>query len=91
MTTGQPIVLRAAMKPLSTQYKPLVSVDVVTKEASLAGVERSDITAVPAAGVVGETVVAFVIAQAFCQKFGADSLTEMLRNHAGYVAYLKAR
>ena len=91
MTTGQPIVLRAAMKPLSTQYKPLVSVDVVTKEASQAGVERSDITAVPAAGVVGEAVVAFVIAQAFCQKFGADSLMEMLRNHAGYLAYLKAR
>ena len=91
MTTGQPIVLRAAMKPLSTQYKPLASVDVVTKEASRAGVERSDITAVPAAGVVGEAVVAFIIAQALCEKFGADSLAEMQRNHAGYVAYLKAR
>jgi len=91
MTTGQPIVIRAAMKPLSTQYKPLASVDVVTKEASRAGVERSDITAVPAAGVVGEAVVAFVIAQALCEKFGADSLAEMQRNHAGYVAYLKAR
>lgn len=91
MTTGQPIVIRAAMKPLSTQYKPLASVDVLTKEASLAGVERSDITAVPAAGVVGEAVVAFVVAQALCQKFGADSLPEMQRNHAAYVAYLKAR
>jgi chorismate synthase len=91
MTTGQPIVIRAAMKPLSTQYKPLASVDVVTKEASKAGVERSDITAVPAAAVVGEAVVAFVMAQAFCEKFGADSLAEMQRNHAGYVAYLKAR
>ncbi len=91
MTTGQPIVLRAAMKPLSTQYKPLASVDVVTKEASRAGVERSDITAVPAAGVVGEAVVAFIIAQALCEKFGADSLAEMQRNHAGYAAYLKAR
>lgn len=90
MTTGQPIVLRAAMKPLSTQYKPLASVDVVTKEASKAGVERSDITAVPAAGVVGEAVVAFVIAQALCEKFGGDSLAEMQRNHAGYLAYLKA-
>jgi len=89
MTTGQPIVLRAAMKPLSTQYKPLASVDVVTKEASKAGVERSDITAVPAAGVVGEAVVAFVIAQALCEKFGGDSLAEMQRNHAGYLAYLK--
>ena len=91
MTTGQPLVLRAAMKPLSTQYKPLASVDVITKETSKAGVERSDITAVPAAGVVGEAVVAFVIAQALCEKFGADSLAEMQRNHAGYVAYLRAR
>jgi chorismate synthase len=91
MTTGQPLVLRAAMKPLSTQYKPLASVDVVTKEVSKAGVERSDITAVPAAGVVGEAAVAFVIAQALCEKFGADSLAEMQRNHAAYLAYLKAR
>ncbi len=91
MTTGQPLVLRAAMKPLSTQYKPLASVDILTKEASRAGVERSDITAVPAAGVVGEAVVAFVIAQALCEKFGADSLAELQRNHSGYVAYLKSR
>jgi chorismate synthase len=91
MTTGQPLVLRAAMKPLSTQYKPLASVDILTKEASKAGVERSDITAVPAAGVVGEAVVAFVIAQALCEKFGADSLAEMQRNHAGYMAYLRSR
>ncbi len=89
MTTGQPIVIRAAMKPLSTQYKPLASVDVVTKEASRAGVERSDITAVPAAGVVGEAVVSFEIARALCEKFGGDSLVEMQRNHAAYVAYLK--
>ncbi|HSC72176.1 MAG TPA: chorismate synthase [Candidatus Methylomirabilis sp.] len=89
MTTGQPIVIRAAMKPLSTQYKPLASVDVVTKEASKAGVERSDITAVPAAGVVGEAVVAFEIARALCEKFGGDSLAEMQRNHAAYLAYLK--
>jgi len=89
MTTGQPIVLRAAMKPLSTQYTPLASVDVVTKEASKAGVERSDITAVPAAGVVGEAVVAYEIARALREKFGGDSLAEMQRNHASYLAYLK--
>jgi chorismate synthase len=77
------------MKPLSTQYKPLASVDVVTKEASKAGVERSDITAVPAAGVVGEAVVAFGIAQALCEKFGGDSLAEMRRNHTAYVAHLR--
>jgi chorismate synthase len=90
MSTGQPIVLRAAMKPLSTQYTPLTSVDVVTKEQSKAGVERSDITAVPAAGVVGEAVVAFEIARALCEKFGGDSLAEMKRNHAAYAEYLKA-
>jgi chorismate synthase len=90
MTTGQPIVLRAAMKPLSTQHKPLGSVDILSKEASKAGVERSDITAVPAAGVVGEAVVAFVVAQALCEKFGADSLAEMQRNHAAYLAAIAA-
>jgi chorismate synthase len=89
MTTGQPIVIRAAMKPLSTQTKPLASVDVVTKEASKAGVERTDITAVPAAGVVGEAVVAFEIARVLCEKFGGDSLAEMQRNHAAYLDYLK--
>jgi chorismate synthase len=90
MTTGQPIVLRAAMKPLSTQYTPLASVDILSKEASKAGVERSDITAVPAAAVVGEAMVAFVIAQALCEKFGADSLVEMQRNHAAYLAAIAA-
>jgi chorismate synthase len=89
MTTGQPIVLRAAMKPISTQQKPLASVDVITKEASKAGVERTDITAVPAAGVVGEAVVAFEIARAFLEKFGGDSLAEVRRNHAAYLAYLR--
>lgn len=89
MTTGQSIVVRAAMKPLSTQYTPLTSVDVVTKEQTKAGVERSDVTAVPAAGVVGEAVVAFEIARALCEKFGGDSLVEMKRNHAAYLEYLK--
>jgi chorismate synthase len=88
MTTGQPVVLRAAMKPISTQHQPLLSVDVVSKEASRAGVERTDITAVPAAAVVGEAVVAFEIARALREKFGGDSLAEMRRNYAGYLAYL---
>jgi chorismate synthase len=90
MSTGQPIVLRAAMKPLSTQYTPLASVDVVTKEASKAGVERSDITAVPAAGVVGEAVVAYEMARALCEKFAGDSLAEMQRNYTAYLEYLKS-
>jgi chorismate synthase len=91
ITTGQPIVLRAAMKPISTQHKPLASVDIVTKEASRAGVERTDITAVPAAAVVGEAVVAFEIARAFREKFGGDSLREMQQNFECYLAYLRSR
>lgn len=90
MTTGQPIVLRAAMKPISTQHRPLLSVDVVSKEASRAGVERTDITAVPAAAVVGEAVVAFEIARALREKFGGDSLAEMRRNYTGYLDHLGA-
>ena len=89
MTTGQPIVVRAAMKPISTQYQPLTSVDIVTKEASRAGVERTDITAVPAAAVVGEAVVAFEIARALREKCGGDSLAEMRRNFDAYLAYLR--
>jgi chorismate synthase len=88
MTTGQPIVLRAAMKPISTQHQPLLSVDVASKEPSRAGVERTDITAVPAAAVVGEAVVAFEIARALREKFGGDSLAEMRRNYLGYLDYL---
>jgi chorismate synthase len=90
ITTGQPIVLRAAMKPISTQHQPLVSVDVVTKEPSRAGVERTDITAVPAAAVVGEAVVAFEVARALREKFGGDSLGEMQRSYAGYLDYLRS-
>lgn len=89
ITTGQPIVLRAAMKPISTQHRPLHSVDVVSKEASRAGVERTDITAVPAAAVVGEAVVAYEIARAFREKFGGDSVGEMQRNHAAYLAAIR--
>ena len=88
-TTGQPIVLRAAMKPISTQHHPLRSVDVVTKEAIQAGVERTDITAVPAAAVVGEAVVAFEIARALREKFGGDSLDEMRRNYTAYLEHLR--
>jgi chorismate synthase len=90
ITTGQPIVLRAAMKPISTQHRPLHSVDVVTKAASRAGVERTDIAAVPAAAVVAEAVVAFEIARAVREKFGGDSLAEVRRNVAGYLAQLQA-
>jgi chorismate synthase len=89
ISTGQPIVLRAAMKPISTQLRPLASVDVRSKEASKAGVERTDITAVPAAGVVGEAVVGFEIARALREKLGGDSLAEMQRNYDAYLEQLR--
>lgn len=89
MTNGEPIHLRAAMKPLSTQYAPLRSVDLETKEPFEASVERSDVCAVPAAGVIGEAVVAFEVAAALREKFGGDSLEEMKRNFDGYVRYVQ--
>jgi chorismate synthase len=77
MTTGDPLVVRVAMKPLSTLRSPLGSVDIVTKERAEAAVVRSDVTAVPAAGVIGEAMVAFVLADTMLEKFGADSLDQM--------------
>jgi chorismate synthase len=88
VTNGQPLVVRAAMKPLSTLRTPMRSVDLATKEAVEAVVERSDVCAVPAAGVVGEAMMAVVLAQALLEKFGGDSLEEMRRNHAAYVESL---
>ena len=89
VTNGQPVVVRAAMKPLSTLRMPLRSVDVATKEAVEAVVERSDVCAVPAAGIVGEAMMAIVLAQAFLEKFGGDSLEEIRRNYDAYQASLK--
>ncbi len=77
MTTGEPLVVRVAMKPLSTLRSPLASVDIVTKERVEAAVVRSDVTAVPAAGVIGEAMAAFVLADALIEKFGGDSLDQM--------------
>ncbi len=85
ITNGAPLVIRAAMKPISTLMKPLMSVDLSTGQPKKADIERSDYCAVPAAGVVGENFLAFVLAQAFCEKFGGDSLAELKRNYAGYV------
>ena len=89
VTNGQPVIVRAAMKPLSTLRKPLRSVDTQTKEAVEAVVERSDVCAVPAAGVVGEAMMAIVLAAAFLDKFGGDSMDEIRRNYQGYLDYLK--
>jgi chorismate synthase len=78
MTNGQPLVIRAAMKPISTLRKPLASVNLRTKEAEEAAYERSDVCAVSAASVIVENVVAFEVAAAVVDKFGADSVEEML-------------
>jgi chorismate synthase len=84
MSNGEPIILRAAMKPIPTLYKPLRSVDMRTHEPFEAAVERSDTCAVPAALVVAEAVVAIEIAAALLEKFGGDSLNETRRNFQGY-------
>ncbi|MEK7842509.1 MAG: chorismate synthase [Deltaproteobacteria bacterium] len=89
MSNGEPIILRAAMKPIPTLYKPIRSVDIKTKKQFQASVERSDICAVPAASVVGEAVVAFEISNAFIDKFGGDSIDEVKRNYKGYLEYLR--
>ena len=77
MTNGQPLVIRAAKKPISTLRKPLASIDLDTKSPKGANYERSDVCAVPAAAVIVECVVAFEIAAALIDKFGGDSLAEM--------------
>lgn len=84
VTNGQPVVVRAAMKPLSTLRTPLKSVDLATKEVVEAVVERSDVCAVPAAGIVGEAMVAIVLADALLEKFGGDSIDEIRRNYRAY-------
>ena len=89
ITTGELLVVRAAMKPLSTLNRPTMrTVDVVTKEATVSFKERTDVTAVPAAGVVAETMVALVLATEALRKFGGDSLGEFTRNAAGFKATL---
>ena len=91
MSNGQPIIVRGAMKPISTQYAPMASVDLLTKEPFKASIERSDICSVPAAGVIGEAVVAFEIARALREKFGGDSLDEMTRNYREYLRSVQDR
>ncbi len=84
MTNGQDILVRGFLKPISTLRRPLESVDLATREPALAAYERSDVCVVPAAGVIGEAMVAIVLAQAFLEKFGGDSLGETRRNFDGY-------
>ena len=89
MSNGAPLVVRAAMKPISTLMSPLRSVDLKSKQAADASVERSDVCSAPAAAVVGEAVVAFELAVAFLEKFGGDSLHEIKRNYEGYLEQIK--
>ncbi|MET0691971.1 MAG: chorismate synthase [Candidatus Binatia bacterium] len=90
MTNGAPLVVRVAMKPISTLMSPLQSVDLRTKQSADASVERSDVCAAPAAAVVGESVVAFELANALLDKFGGDSLREIKRNYENYLEQIKA-
>jgi chorismate synthase len=91
MTTGEPLVLRVAMKPIATLMRPLETVDVRTGARADAAAERSDVTAVPAMGVIAEAMTALVLADAMCEKFGGDSLEEMRRNLDGYLARIASR
>jgi chorismate synthase len=91
ITTGEPLVIRVAMKPISTLMSPLPTVDLATGQPASAQSERSDVTAVPAMGVIAEALTAIVLADAMLEKFGGDSLAEMRRNYDGYLAALGAR
>ncbi|HYW49386.1 MAG TPA: chorismate synthase [Gemmatimonadaceae bacterium] len=91
MTNGEPVVVRVAMKPISTLMKPLQTIDTTTSEVAAAVVERSDVTAVPAMGVIAEAMLALVLADAMIEKFGGDSLGEMRRNYDAYLAHVAQR
>jgi chorismate synthase len=91
ITNGEPLVIRAAMKPISTLMRPLATVDVATGETAAATAERSDVTAVPAMGVIAEAMTAFVLAQAALEKFGGDSLAETRRNYDSYLSHVADR
>jgi chorismate synthase len=91
MTNGQPLRVRAAMKPISTVPRALATVDMATGEEAVAIHQRSDVCAVPAAGVVVETMVALVVARAALEKFGGDSLTETRANIDTYLRAVRTR
>jgi chorismate synthase len=91
ITNGEQIVLHVSMKPISTLMRPLGTLEMKTREPAQAVAERSDVTAVPAMGVIAEAMTAFIVAQAFLEKFGGDSLGETRRNYSGYIAALSDR
>ncbi len=90
VTNGEPVVVHGFMKPISTLLKPLTTVDMKSHEPAHAHYERSDICVVPAAGVIGEAIVALVLAGAFLEKFGSDSMAELQRNVASYLEQVRA-
>lgn len=89
ISNGQELVVRGLLKPISTLRRPLMSVDMVTKEEAAAAYERSDVCVAPAAGVIGEAMVAIVLAGAMLEKFGGDSLRETRRNYDGYIQQVR--
>ncbi len=91
MTTGEPLVVRVAMKPISTLMRPLITVDTKTGLSAEATAERSDVTAVPAMGVIAEAMAALVLADLLVEKFGGDSLSELCRNHDAYLSHIASR
>jgi chorismate synthase len=90
MSSGAPLVARIAFKPLSSLMSPLHSVDMRSKAEAKGAIERSDVCAIPAAAVIAEAVVAFVVADVFLEKFGGDSLLEIRRNYDGYLEQIKS-
>ena len=91
MTTGSALVARFAIKPISTLKNPLPSVDLDSGDVVQAHYERSDVCQVPPAGVIGEAMIALVLADAFLEKFGGDSITEISRNYEGYQRTVRPR
>jgi len=88
VSNGEVIIVKAAMKPIPTLMSPLSSVHFISKRKAEASVERSDVTAVPSAAVIGESMLAIVLAEHLCEKFGGDSLEEMHRNFTSYKSYV---
>ncbi len=91
MTTGEPIIVQFAIKPIATLSNPLPTVDLVSGQTAQAHYERSDVCVVPAAGVIGESMLAICLAEAMLEKFGGDHMEETMRNHRGYLATLGPR
>lgn len=91
ISNGEQIVLRASMKPISTLMRPLGTIEMKTRDRAEAVAERSDVTAVPAMGVIAEAMTAFILAQALLEKFGGDSLGETRRNYENYISSLSDR